>query len=152
MGRFLGLAIVVAAIFSSAASALAGTDILDPDGKSRLYVQGDDIKTSPTGTRVLYVDGDKILTDPGGKLVLYINGDMIRTEPNGTLLLYIDGRHIRRKPGGEELLYVDGKDLLIPNRAGKKILRFEGDDLTSQRRMAVLYYLMPDLFKVPAAK
>jgi hypothetical protein len=126
--------------------ASAATNIQDPSGKTVLVVDHDSVKTDPAGKAVLTIDGDKI-TDSSGKLVLYINGDNIRNEPNGKLLLFIDGRHIKREPGGTNLLYVDGKDLMRGDRSGKPLYHFAGDDLTSQQRMAVLYVLMPELFK-----
>jgi hypothetical protein len=119
--------------------------VQDPSGKTVLVVDGDSVK-DPSGKAVLTIDGDNI-KDPGGKLVLYCNGDNIRNEPNGALLLFIDGRHIKREPGGTNLLYVDGKNLMRGDRSGKPLYHFDGDEVGTQQRMAILYAVMPEIFK-----
>jgi hypothetical protein len=120
-------------------------NVQDPSGKTVLVVDGDVVKDAAGDKTLMTITDDKI-TDASGQLVLYINGDMIRDKPEGKLLMMIDGRHIKRGPGGDNLLYVDGKDLMRGDRSGKALYKFVGDDLTSQRRMAVLYVLMPELF------
>ena len=128
-------------------TAIAGpvTNVQDPSGKTVLVVEGDEIKTEAGGKAVLTITDDKI-TDAAGKLKLYCNGDFIRNEPNGKVLLYIDGRNILQDVGGAKVLYVDGKDLMRGDRSGKPLYKFTGDELTKQRRMAVLYVLMPEIF------
>lgn len=144
ISTFLGLA-AVAATFCLANSVSAVCNVQDPSGKTVLVVDGDVVKDAAGAKTLMTITDDKI-TDAAGKLVLYINGDMIRDKPEGALLLMIDGRHIKRGPGGDNLLYVDGKNLMRGDRSGKPLYKFAGDDLTSQRRMAVLYLLMPELF------
>jgi hypothetical protein len=144
ISRFLGLP-AVATTFCLANSVFALCNVQDPSGKTVLVVDGDVLKDAAGDKTLMTITDDKI-TDASGKLMLYINGDMIRDKPEGALLLMIDGRHIKRGPGGDNLLYVDGKDLMRGDRSGKPLYKFVGDDLTSQRRMAVLYLLMPQLF------
>ncbi len=136
---------VVAALFLIANTALAVCNVKDPSGKTVLVVDHDVVKDA-NGDKTLMTITDDSITDANGKLVLYINGDMIRDKPEGNLLMMIDGRHIKRGPGGDNLLYVDGKNLMRGDRSGAPLYKFEGDELTSQRRMAVLYLLMPELF------
>ena len=47
-----------------------------------------------------------------------------------------------------KVLYIEiGPEVAeMPDRSGKPLYKFVGDDLTSQRRMAVIYLLMPELF------
>jgi hypothetical protein len=144
MRSFLRIAAAASTLFL-ANSVFAVCNVQDPSGKTMLVVDGDVVKDAD-GAKTLMTITDDNITDATGKLVLYTNGDMIRNKPEGDLLLMIDGRHIKRGPGGDDLLYVDGKDLMRADRSGKPLYRFVGDDLTSQRRMAVLYLLMPELF------
>lgn len=125
--------------------AYAVCNVQDPSGKTVLVVDGDVVKDAAGSKTLMTITDDKI-TDASGQLVLYINGDMIRDKPEGKLLMMIDGRHIKRGPGGDNLLYVDGKNLMRGDRSGKPLYKFHGDELTSQRRMAVLYLLMPEIF------
>jgi hypothetical protein len=135
----------IAALSIFANSIMAVCNVKDPSGKTVLVVDHDVVKDAAGDKTLMTITDDKI-TDANGNLVLYINGDMIRDKPEGNLLMMIDGRHIKRGPGGDNLLYVDGKNLMRGDRSGAPLYKFSGDDLTSQREMAVLYLLMPELF------
>jgi len=145
VGKFSLLGLAVVAIFCVANSTFGVCNVKDSAGKTVLVIDGDVVKDGAGDKTLMTITDDKI-TDASGKMVLYINGDMIRDKPEGALLLMIDGRHIKRGPGGDNLLYVDGKNLMRGDRSGKPLYTFAGDDLTSQRRMAALYLLMPELF------
>ena len=118
----------------------------EPGGKRLLFVDGDDIRDEPGGKRKLFIDGKELRTEPGGKVLLYVDGDNIRPKFNGIRLAFIDGDSIRRNPNSKRLLFIDGDDIR-PEPGGKRLYFIDGK-VTRMQLVAVLYLLMPELFKL----
>lgn len=120
----------------------------EPGGKRLLFVDGDDIRNEPGGKRRLFIDGKELRTEPGGKVLLYVDDDDVRPKFGGIRLAFIDGDDIRRSPGGKRLLFIDGDD--IRKEPGGKRLYFIDGKISRVQLVAVLYLLMPELFKLSA--
>jgi hypothetical protein len=128
-----------------------GADIRkEPGGKRLLFVDGNDIRNEPAGKRRLFIDDNELRTEPGGKVLLYIDGDDIRNKFGGYRIAMFDGNDIRRSPNSKRLLHIDGDDLRKePN--GKRLYFIDGK-VSKHQLVAVLYILMPELFKLTAAE
>lgn len=114
----------------------------------KVFIDGNDIRTSAGGSRVLYIDGNDIRPNPGGNRLLFLDGSDVRPEPGGARLAFWDGSTLRRTPGGNIVLKIDGNT--VRNANGEKMFTFESGNYSQVQITAALYHLNPNIFKPSA--
>ncbi len=123
------------------------------DGKRLLQLDGKDIEDPGTHKRLLTIDGDNLLLDPAAPAILVVDGHDVRHTAAGVKLAVFDGDNLRHGNS------VDGKVLmnyhhpdLCPDSKSDRVYTVDGQALTPQQLVGVLYLLKPELFKLTDAE
>ncbi len=122
----------------------------------------------PGGKRLVQIDGKEV-SRPGGKMLIYIDGnDLLKEDIHAKAFLVVDDVDVRPSVAGVRIANFDGADIrhgassngkvlmnyqhpnLCPSFRDNRIYSIEGDALTKQQLVAVLYLLKPQLFKLSA--
>ena len=137
----------------AAAVAHAGPTLItsEPDGKTVLHVQDDEIYVSDANKVILRIDGEGILKNAADPALLVVDDDDVRPTAAGLKLATFDGEDIRHGDRGKVVINYHHPDI-CPNSASNRILRVDGPELTKQQLVAVLYVLKPELFKLTDAE